>query len=183
MGLFAPAATVGLLLAWLLALILGYGLVFYAIRDQIQPVPGDLGDALYFAATSLLTLGFGDFVASGAAARIFSTIAAITGLGAVALVVTFLFSLFGSYQRRERRVVTLQAAAGAPPSAVALLETYALLGLVDSYPICSVSGKTGRSKSSTRTSPIPCSPSSGRATTTCPGSARSGRSWTPRAWC
>ena len=47
---------------------------------------------------------------------------------------TFLFSLFGSYQRRERRVVTLQAAAGAPPSAVALLETYALLGLVDDLP-------------------------------------------------
>jgi hypothetical protein len=134
LGLFAPAATVGLLIAWLVTLILGYGLVFYAIRDQIQPVPGDLGDALYFAATSLLTLGFGDFVASGAAARIFSTIAAITGLGAVALVVTFLFSLFGSYQRRERRVVTLQAAAGAPPSAVALLETYALLGLVDELP-------------------------------------------------
>ena len=134
LGLFAPAATIGLLLAWLLTLILGYGLVFYALREQIQPVPGDLGDALYFAATSLLTLGFGDFVASGAAARIFSTVAAITGLGAVALVVTFLFSLFGSYQRRERRVVTLQAAAGAPPSAVALLETYALLGLVDELP-------------------------------------------------
>ncbi len=134
LGLFAPAATVGLLLAWLVTLIFGYGLVFYALRDQLRPVPTDLGDALYFAATSLLTLGFGDFVADGAAARIFATIAAITGLGAVALVVTFLFSLFGSYQRRERQVVALQAAAGAPPSAVALLETYALLGLVEQLP-------------------------------------------------
>ena len=134
LGLFAPAATVGLLLAWLAALIMGYGLVFFALRDQLRPVPTDLGDALYFAATSLLTLGFGDFVAQGPAARIFATMAAITGLGAVALVVTFLFSLFGAYQRRERRVVALQAAAGAPPSAVALLETYALLGLVDQLP-------------------------------------------------
>ena len=71
LGLFAPAATVGLLLAWLVTLIFGYGLVFYALRDQLRPVPTDLGDALYFAATSLLTLGFGDFVADGAAARIF----------------------------------------------------------------------------------------------------------------
>ena len=47
---------------------------------------------------------------------------------------TFLFSLYGSYQRREIQVVTLQAAAGAPPSAVALLETYAMLGLVDRLP-------------------------------------------------
>ena len=134
LGLFAPAATIGLLLAWLVTLIFGYGLVFYALRDQLRPVPTGLGDALYFAATSMLTLGFGDYVADGAAARIFATIAAITGLGAVALVVTFLFSLFGSYQRRERRVVALQAAAGAPPSAVALLETYALLGLIDDLP-------------------------------------------------
>ena len=47
---------------------------------------------------------------------------------------TFLFSLYGSYQRREVQVVVLQASAGAPPSAVALLETYAQLGLVHRLP-------------------------------------------------
>ena len=52
----------------------------------------------------------------------------------MALVVTFLFSLYGSYQRREIEVVKLQAAAGGPPSAVALLETYAQLDLVDRLP-------------------------------------------------
>ena len=52
----------------------------------------------------------------------------------VALVVTFLFSLYASYQRRELRVVMLQASAGAPPSAVALLETYAQLRLVERLP-------------------------------------------------
>ncbi len=62
------------------------------------------------------------------------SIAAIGGLGVVALVVTFLFSLYGSYQRREMRVVMLQASAGAPPSAVALLESYAHLDLVDRLP-------------------------------------------------
>ncbi len=134
LGLFAPAATVALLLAWLTGLILGYGLILYALRDQLRPVPSDLGASLYFAATSVLTLGFGDIVAEGGAARVVVTIAAITGLGTVALVVTFLFSLYGSYQRREARVVVLQAAAGAPPSAVALLESYALLGLVDRLP-------------------------------------------------
>ena len=59
----------------------------------------------------------------------------ITGLGIVALVVTFLFSLYGSYQRREIEVVALAAAAGTPPSAVALLETYAQLGLVGRLPV------------------------------------------------
>jgi Ion channel len=134
LGLFAPAATVALLAAWLTCLIVGYGLVLFALRDEIQPVPSDLGGAVYFAATSLLTIGFGDIVAVGALARIAVITAAVGGLGAVALVVTFLFSLYGSYQRREVQVVALQAAAGAPPSAVALLETYAQLDLVGRLP-------------------------------------------------
>jgi hypothetical protein len=134
LGLFAPAATVALLAAWLTGLIFGYGLILFTIRDQLRPVPEDLGASVYFAATSVLTLGFGDIVAEGGAARLVVTVAAISGLGVVALVVTFLFSLYGSYQRREARVVVLQAAAGAPPSAVALLESYALLDLVDRLP-------------------------------------------------
>jgi hypothetical protein len=134
LGLFAPAATVGLLGAWLAALIVGYGLVMYGLRDELQPVPQDLGTSIYFAATSLLTIGFGDIVAVGAPARIVIVTAAIGGLGAVALVVTFLFSLYGSYQRREAQVVALQAAAGAPPSAVALLETAGQLGLTGRLP-------------------------------------------------
>ena len=134
LGLFAPAATVALLGTWLLGLIVGYGLLMYALRDELQPVPPDLGSAMYFAATSVLTLGFGDIVAIGMPARILIITGAISGLGVVALVVTFLFSLYGSYQRREVQVVILQAAAGGPPSAVALLETYAELGLVDRLP-------------------------------------------------
>jgi hypothetical protein len=134
LGLFAPGATLALLVAWLIALIVGYGLVLYALRDELRPVPPDLGNALYFAATSVLTIGYGDIVAEGAPARLVITTAAISGLGVVALVVTFLFSLYGSYQRREIQVVALQAAAGAPPSAVALLETYAQLNLVDRLP-------------------------------------------------
>jgi hypothetical protein len=134
LGLFAPAATVALLFTWLVTLVLGYGLILFALRDELRPVPPDLGSTLYFAATSVLTLGFGDIVADGGPARVVITVAAISGLGVVALVVTFLFSLYGSYQRREVQVVTLQAAAGAPPSAVALLETYAELDLLGRLP-------------------------------------------------
>ncbi len=134
LGLFAPAMTLILLAAWLVTLIFGYGLILYAIRDQLRPVPSGLGTTLNYAATSLLTLGYGDIVAAEPLARFVSLTAAISGLGAVALVVTFLFSLFGSYQRREIEVVALQAAAGAPPSAISLLETYAQLDLRQRLP-------------------------------------------------
>jgi hypothetical protein len=134
LGLFAPAATVVLLATWLVTLVVAFGLVLFALRDQLSPEPSDLATTIYFAATSILTLGSGEILAVGAAARITVVVAAVSGLGVVALVVTFLFSLYGSYQRREVQVVTLQAAAGAPPSAVQLLETYASLELIGRLP-------------------------------------------------
>ena len=133
-GVYAPAAAVLTLVIWLILLVIGYGLLLFAIRDQLDPSPTNLGTALYFAGTSVLTLGYGDIVASGSLARAVSLIAAANGLGVVALVITFLFSLFASYQRRERLVVTLSARAKAPPSAVTLLEAYARLDMVDELP-------------------------------------------------
>jgi hypothetical protein len=133
-GLFGPAIAVGLLITWLAGLVFGYGLVLYGIRDQLRPVPESFGTAVYFAATSVLTLGYGDIVADGALARTFVLVAAATGLGVVALVVTFLFSIYGSYQSRELEVIRLQATAGAPPSAVTLLEAFAQLDLRDRLP-------------------------------------------------
>jgi hypothetical protein len=134
LGLFAPAATVLLLVTWLVGLILGYGLIFLALGDELQPPASNLGTSLYFAATSVLTLGFGDVVATGPIARVVVVAAAASGLALVALVVTFLFSLFGSYQRRELSVVMLQAKSGVPPSAVVLLESIARLELVHRLP-------------------------------------------------
>jgi len=133
-GLYAPFAAVLLLAAWIFLLIVGYGLILYAIRDQLYPVPTNFGTVLYFAAASVLTVGYGDVIPVGPAARFLALAGAATGLGLVALVITFLFSLFGSYQRRERLVVALSARAKSPPSAVTLLENYVRLGLVDQLP-------------------------------------------------
>jgi hypothetical protein len=129
LGYFAPAVTIVLLGVWLAVLMLGYGLIFYALRDELRPSPSDLGTTIYFAASCILTLGFGDIVAAGPMARTVALVAGASGLGAVALVVTYFFSLYNSYQRREVQVVMLQNVAGAPPSAVALLETFRRLDL------------------------------------------------------
>jgi hypothetical protein len=133
-GVYAPGAVIILLSTWLALLVLGFGLVFYALRADLVPAPADIGTSLYFAGTSILTLGFGDVVATGLPARLVSIVAAASGLGVVALVITFLFSLYGSYQRRESLVVTLSSRAKAPPSAVVLLEVYSKLDMVDELP-------------------------------------------------
>jgi hypothetical protein len=134
LGTYGPAVAILLLLTWLGGLILGYGLILFGLGGEIKPQIDNLGMAMYFAAESLLTIGYGEITAGGPASRVVVTIAAITGLGVVALVITFLFSLYASYQRREREVIALQAAAGAPPSAVKLLQVYGRLGLVDRLP-------------------------------------------------
>jgi hypothetical protein len=134
LGSFGALSVMLLLVGWVAGLVIGYGLLFDAMHDQIRPPPENLGASLYFAGTSLLTLGFGDFVATGGWARLASLAAAATGLGIFAAVLTLLFTLYGSFQRREVAVVVLEAGAGAPPSGVTLLETYALAGILDDLP-------------------------------------------------
>jgi hypothetical protein len=130
LGSFGALVVMLLLVAWIAALVIGYGLLFDALHDQIRPQPENLGAALYFGGTALLTLGFGDFVAMGGLARTITLVAAATGLGMFALVITLLFTLYGAFQRREIAVVVLEAGAGAPPSGVTLLESYALAGIL-----------------------------------------------------
>jgi hypothetical protein len=134
LGLYAPGAAVLLLVMWLSVLVVGYGLLLFALRMQLDPSPTSLVEAVYFAGTSILTIGYGDVVATGPLTQFIVLTGAASGLGIVGLMITFLFSLFGSYQRREVLVVSLSARAKSPPSAVTLLEAYARLGLVDDLP-------------------------------------------------
>jgi hypothetical protein len=129
LGSFGPFSVLAMLFNWVVLLLLGYGLLLDSMRDQIRPPPPGFGTSLYFAATSMFTIGFGDYVATSAPARIVSILAGATGLGMFALVITFLYSVTQAFQRREVAVVSLEAGAGAPPSGVTLLETYAVAGL------------------------------------------------------
>jgi len=134
LGAFGALSIIVLLAGWVAALVLGYGLILDSLKTQIKPEPENLGTAIYFAGTALLTLGFGDFVALSGPARLTTLVAAASGLGTFAVVITLLYSLYGSFQRRETAVVVLEAGAGAPPSGVTLLETYALAGILDDLP-------------------------------------------------
>lgn len=134
LGVFAPFTMILLLCGWVFGLIFGFGLIFFGLRSGLHPQPTDLGTAVYYAGTSLLTIGYGDIVAFTGVARFFSIAAAASGLATVAIVLTFLFSLFASFQRREVFVVTLDARGSSPASGLAVLEAYAALDLVHDLP-------------------------------------------------
>lgn len=125
LGIFAPAIVMILLGVWIVLLIIGFGLVMHTLAAEISPPLPDLGTAFYFAAISLLTIGYGDFVPVEGLSRVVSVAAGGVGLGIVALTITYLFSLYANFQRRELQVLTLDARAGAPPSGTALLVTCA----------------------------------------------------------
>src|SRR5207249_6247926 len=110
------------------------GLVLDGLREQVSPPPEDVWASLYFAGTSLITIGFGDVTPVGPGARVVALAAGATGLVLVALAITLIFSLYASFQRREVLVVTLDSPAGAPPSGVQLLESMGRLKLIDDLP-------------------------------------------------
>src|SRR5207244_13446715 len=102
LGIYAPLTVVILLLVWVIALIFGYGLLFLALQSELQPRLNDLGSALYFAGTSLLTLGFGDIVATGGITRVLALCAGASGLAIASSVISMFFSLYSSLGHRER---------------------------------------------------------------------------------
>ncbi|MBV8155120.1 MAG: two pore domain potassium channel family protein [Candidatus Eremiobacteraeota bacterium] len=121
LAVFAPFTLVLLLGIWASLIIVGYGFIFWGLRGGLAPPVHSLGEAIYFAGTSALTVGFGDIVGKTAGTRLFSVVAAMTGLGIFSVVTAYLFALFGWFQTREQFVVIVGARAGTPPSGVNLL--------------------------------------------------------------
>lgn len=130
LGTFAPFMLVVYLVTWVGLLIAGWGLFFYGIRDQLRPDGLSFAECVYFAGASFLTIGYGDIVGTTTLAHMSSLVAGACGLAVVAVVATFLFSIFGAFQQRERFVVTLGAHAGAPPSGVGLLIEHAQAAII-----------------------------------------------------
>jgi Ion channel len=128
---FGPVALIVLLGVWGLSIILGYALIIDALRDGVKPPFGDFWAALYFSASTLLPLSYGNYLPVGPIARVSVLAESATGLSLIALVISLLFSLYGSFQRREELVVALDALAGAPPSGLQILETVAGNGMPD----------------------------------------------------
>ena len=112
----APLAVLALPVVWLLASLLGYAGVIWAIDAN------GFGDAVVVSGSSLLTLGFDRPEGVGGALAAFSE--AAVGLGLVAVVISYLPSLNAGFQRRESVIATLDARAGVPPSAMTMLERH-----------------------------------------------------------
>ncbi|HEV2238501.1 MAG TPA: ion channel [Ktedonobacterales bacterium] len=124
LAIFGPLALLGLLAFWVILLIVAYALLLWGLgsplTDAATHAP-DFGSDLYFSGTTLLTLGLGDVAPHSGLARAVAVIEVGTGFALLALVIGYLPVLYQAFSRREQRISLLDAHAGSPPTAGALL--------------------------------------------------------------
>src|ERR1700722_15764228 len=93
----APVQLIGQVVAWLALYQLGFGLLMWPFVGN-----GDLGTAMEQTGSALCTLGFLVPHTSGGAA--FEPLAALAGLGTVAMQIGYLPTLYAAFNRRESLV-------------------------------------------------------------------------------
>lgn len=122
MRLYAPLSLLALPAVWVLVTWLSFAVFYWAIDETT------LREALEISGSSVTSLGSfrpaNDFFS-----ELLTFLEAALGLGLVALLITYLPTIYAAYQRREREVQLLAVRADSPPSGVFMLRRFHLIGL------------------------------------------------------
>ncbi len=103
----APVQLIGQVIAWLALYQLGFGLLMWPFVGN-----GDLGSAMEQTGSALCTLGF--LVPHTTTGAALDPLAALAGLGTVALQIGYLPTLYAAFNRREALITMLDSRAGVP---------------------------------------------------------------------
>ena len=128
LAVFGPLSMLTLFALWSGLLILGFGLLQWAIQGDAAP-HSPLFAQIYMSGVTFFTLGFGDVVPHSHAGQATAVLEAGMGLGFLAVVIGYLPVLYQLFSRREAHVIQLDARAGSPPTALAMLSRHADGGL------------------------------------------------------
>jgi hypothetical protein len=122
-SLYAPVALVSLPLVWMILLALAFSCALWGTGSL------DWQRAFEDSASSLTTLGFSE--PSSTARIVIAFVEATIGLGVVALLISYLPTIYSAYNGRERGINMLQPFAGRPPTASGLLQALHRTGALD----------------------------------------------------
>jgi len=117
---YGPVSLLTLALVWQVAVALSYTGMFWALGAR------PLRSAFTLSGSSLFTLGFQH--PDGLAMTVLAFSEAALGLGLLALIITYLPSLYTAFSRREVYVAQLEVRAGSPPSGAEMIERFANIG-------------------------------------------------------
>ena len=117
MALYAPIGLLMLPPAWLTLAITGYALMYWSLGAVES-----LGQAFRVSGSSIFTLGYATLSDWGSTLLMFTEVA--IGLIFIALLISYLPTMYGAFQRRESAVSMLEVRAGSPPSALETILRY-----------------------------------------------------------
>lgn len=123
MARFAPFALMLMPAVWVTTVLVGFVPIYWAMGERFPR------DAFVQSGSSLLTLGFAYDPDGPTVAATF--VEAAIGLSLVALLITFLPTIYQTFSRREVLVSQLDTRAGTPPTPVALFRRAKRIGWVD----------------------------------------------------
>jgi hypothetical protein len=109
-----------LLASWLALVLSGFAAIFWALEDR------GIETAFELSGSSLFTLGIAGPREFGSLPLMFAE--AGIGLFLLALLITYLPSIYSAYSRREVGIAALEVRAGEPPSAQEMIWRYERLG-------------------------------------------------------
>jgi hypothetical protein len=115
LSFFAPVSLLMLLPIWYTAVLIAYGLAYWALGSPWN-------EALHISGSSVFTLGYTGTNDLPRAALTFSE--AALGLLLVALLIAYLPTMYAAFSRREAAVNLLEVRAGNPPAAAEMLKRY-----------------------------------------------------------
>lgn len=120
LGLYGPLSMILLLSLWAVGLIVGLGMLQWALQYSSSH-PLNALDAVYLSGASFFTVGYGDVVPTTTLAKLLAVFEAFSGLAFIAVTIGYLPVLYQLFSRREALVIQLDARAGSPPTALDLL--------------------------------------------------------------
>ncbi|HVE92031.1 MAG TPA: hypothetical protein VNE62_07000 [Actinomycetota bacterium] len=125
MALYAPLTLLLLPSVWLILVGAGYAAMFWGLGART------IRDAIDYSGSSLFTLGFAR--PPGFASHLLSFTAAGLGIALLALLITYLPSIYAAFSRREQMVAKLEVRAGDPPTAVGMILRLHWIRWVEDY--------------------------------------------------
>jgi hypothetical protein len=112
LGFFGPLALLVNLIVWSLGLLIGYGLLEYAVVGRPFWPRFLISSGVFLSAEG---------VSGSTAVHIIELLEAATGLGVLFIVIGYMPSVYSSFSRRETAVSQLATRAGSPPAAATVL--------------------------------------------------------------
>src|SRR3984893_2510948 len=123
---YGPLSLLMLFATWALALVVAFAMLHWAAGSSLNVPVGaaTFRTDLYLSGTTFFTLGLGDVTPRTTLARIITVAEGGTGFGYLAIVISYLPTMYGAFSQRELNISLLDARAGSPPTAGELLRRH-----------------------------------------------------------